>query len=107
MPVVVKRDSLEAMGPVVGEELLEAAAEAAKNNAASILESAAAAGNSNSSPSSAAAAGAAARGGEVVEGVGESDFGMMTELRELDCPPTSAGLDSGLTGGWTVWSYDD
>ena len=106
MPVVVKRDSLEAMGPVVGEELLEAAAEAAKNNAASILESAAAAGNSNSSPSS-AAAGAAARGGEVVEGVGESDFGMMTELRELDCPPTSAGLDSGLTGGWTVWSYDD
>ena len=106
MPVVVKRDSLEAMGPVVGEELLEAAAEAAKNNAASILESAAAAGNSNSSPSS-AAAGAAARGGEVVEGVGESDIGMMTELRELDCPPTSAGLDSGLTGGWTVWSYDD
>ena len=104
MPVVVKRDSLEAMGPVVGEELLEAAAEAAKNNAASILESAAAAGNSNSSPSSAAGA---ARGGEVVEGVGESDFGMMTELRELDCPPTSAGLDSGLTGGWTVWSYDD
>ena len=102
MPVVVKRDSLEAMGPVVGEELLEAAAEAAKNNAASILESAA--GNSNSSPSSAAGA---ARGGEVVEGVGESDFGMMTELRELDCPPTSAGLDSGLTGGWTVWSYDD
>ena len=27
-----KRDSLEAMGPVVGEELLEAAAEAAKEN---------------------------------------------------------------------------
>ena len=106
MPVVVKRDSLEVMGPVVGEELLEAAAEAAKENAASIIESAAAAGNSNSSPSS--AAGAARGGGEVVvEGVGESDFGMMTEIRDLDCSPTSAGLDNGLAGGWTVWSYDD
>jgi len=67
MPVVMKRDSLEAMGPVVGEELLEAAAEAAKENAACILESSrnsevVAAGNSNS------AAAAAARGGDV-EGV--------------------------------------
>jgi len=67
MPVVMKRDSLEAMGPVVGEELLEAAAEAAKENAACILESSrnsevVAAGNSNS------AAAAAPRGGDV-EGV--------------------------------------
>ena len=105
MPVVVKRDSLEAMGPVVGEELLEAAAEAAKENTASIIESRKSevtAGNSNSSTSS-----AAARGGEV-EGVGESDFELdMTELRELDCPPTSAGLGSGFTSGWSVWNYDD
>lgn len=107
MPVVMKRDSLEAMGPVVGEELLEAAAEAAKENAACILESSrnsevVAAGNSNS------AAAAAPRGGDV-EGVGESEFELrMTELRDLDFHHTSAGLGSGSTSGWSVWRrYDD
>ena len=92
MPVVMKRDSLEAMGPVVGEELLvAAAAEAAKENS----ESSSAAGNSTSTS-------VAVEGG----GLGESDYELsMTDL--MDCPPTSAGLDGGLTGGWTVWSYDD
>ena len=85
MPVVLKRDSLDAMGPVVGEELLEEAAALAASASAEQANakekandelrlptappatSAAneAAGNSNSEE-------AAARG--VVERLGESDF---------------------------------
>ena len=71
MPVApAKRDSLEAMGPVVGEELLEAAAEAAKENSASQEESRNAAEDWSTNSGT---------GG----GVGESDFEpyfMMTEL---------------------------
>ena len=108
MPVVLKRDSLDAMGPVVGEELLEEAAALAASAEASAKEaselrlptappatSAAneAAGNSNMEEA------AASRG--VVEGLGESDFELsMTELR-------NAGLIEGGMAGWTVWSQYD
>ena len=104
MPVVLKRDSLDAMGPVVGEELLEeaaalaASAEQANDElrlpTAPPARSAAAnreAGNSNPEASR----------GEVVEGLGESDFELsMTELR-------NAGLIEGGMAGWTVWSQYD
>ena len=106
MPVVLKRDSLDAMGPVVGEELLEEAAALAASaeqaNADELrlptappAQSAAAnreaAGNSNPE---------ASREG-VVEGLGESDFELsMTELR-------NAGLIEGGMAGWTVWSQYD
>ena len=56
------------------------------------------AGNSN--PEEAAAPST----GEVVEGLGESDFELsMTELREL----TNAGVVEGGMAGWTVWSQYD
>ena len=85
MPVVLKRDSLDAMGPVVGEELLEeaaalaASASAEQANANELrlptappAQPAAAANEAagNSNPEEAAAASR----GEVVEGLGESDF---------------------------------
>ena len=83
MPVVLKRDSLDAMGPVVGEELLEeaaalaASASAEQANANELrlptappAQPAAAANEAagNSNPEEPAA------GREVVEGLGESDF---------------------------------
>ena len=107
MPVVLKRDSLDAMGPVVGEELLEeaaalaASAEQANANelrlpTAPPAQSAANREAGNSNPE-------ASREG-VVEGLGESDFELsMTELREL----TNAGLVEGGMAGWTVWSQYD